>query len=192
MVRGTNRLRPARRVRHQAAPEPVAKAGGSVVKPDRAPTSIDAWLTILERLLRLPETQRRAIRDELEVHLRERVRDLMLAGAGEAESLRVAFGEIGDAAEFARQLERSNRWGTRRLLMNLSLFGLSAAAVTAGVLALSPARSQVGGSIFQDASSPSEPPAAIADRHVSIEGGTTVEDVIKLIDAAVPQAVIVR
>src|SRR5262245_13852611 len=100
-----------------------------------APSAIDAWLNVLMRLMRLPEAQRRAIRDELQEHLCERVRDLTLQGSPERESARLAIEELGETVQLARRFEAANRPPIRRLLMNLSLLGIGAAAIVASAIA---------------------------------------------------------
>ncbi len=64
--------------------------------------STKSWLDVLEKLLPMPDAERKAIRDELASHLRERVRDLTISGVSEHEAVRMAIAELGDAAELAK------------------------------------------------------------------------------------------
>lgn len=105
--------------------EPVATAG-----TERATTdSIDRWLDVLARLLRVSHRQRDAIRDEIEEHLRERVHELMIGGADEMEAVRCAIEELGEVADLARRFSRAAHIRTRRLAMNLGLIGFGAVSV---------------------------------------------------------------
>ena len=75
------------------------------------PSSIESWLSLFARLLRLPDANKKAIVDELDQHLRERVRDLMLGGKSETDALRLAIDELGGAAELAEPRLRRQRVG---------------------------------------------------------------------------------
>ncbi len=100
-----------------------------------AATSIESWLTVFVRLLELPAGTKQAIRDELEQHLRERVRDLGLAGETETEAMRLAIEELGSAAELAHRFKTANRPQRRRLIMQTAIIGIGAASLlTAGIL----------------------------------------------------------
>lgn len=101
----------------------------------RSPTapadSISAWLDRLVALLRLSPTESAEIRDELESHLRERVRDLMLVGTEEPVAIHQAISELGDLALLAQRLREAHR-PTRRSIAMHTL----ALAIPAGVIAL--------------------------------------------------------
>jgi hypothetical protein len=99
--------------------------------------AVAAWLRVLEPLLKLPEPERRAIVDELENHLRERVRDQMLAGATESDAVRAAVAELGDAAALARRFREAGRTPLRRLAMNLAVLGVAGAAMVTSIVAVS-------------------------------------------------------
>jgi len=108
--------------------QPDIEAGASI-------DAIESWLVVLGRLLRLPDATRQAIRDELDQHLRERVRDLVLAGSNEPDALRLAIEELGSAAELARRFQTANRTEPRRLIMYSTIIAIGAASlVTAGML----------------------------------------------------------
>ncbi|MGH7133880.1 MAG: permease prefix domain 1-containing protein [Phycisphaerales bacterium] len=95
-----------------------------------APDAISAWLDVFVRLLRFPESERAGVREELESHLRERVRDLVLTDVNEVEAQRRAIAELGDAAELAQRYVAAKRTPTRRLVMN----GLVAVAAGAALI----------------------------------------------------------
>ena len=102
---------------------------------EEAPDTIEAWLSMLTRVLRLPEADRASIREELDCHLRERVRDLVVSGVSEEEATRIAIGELGDAATLATRFEAARRPG-RRFLMHSILIAVAGAGLTTGILAL--------------------------------------------------------
>lgn len=111
------------------APEaPAAHSGGD---------SIGAWLDRLVRITRLPAGEAREIRDELDAHLRERVRDLMLVGHDEAEAIHKAISELGDLAQLAHRYREAGKASTGRILMNIALFATVGAALGLGALAVS-------------------------------------------------------
>jgi hypothetical protein len=87
------------------------------------------------RFLRLPHEQSRAIKDELDSHMRERVRDLMLEGLSEDEGMRRAIDELGEAAELAAHFRAAHR-PNRRMLMSIAAIGVAAGAAVISVVAL--------------------------------------------------------
>ena len=60
-----------------ATPSAAASVAGPAQSPARRGDAIDQWLGMFTRFLRLPGEQSRAIKDELDSHMRERVRDLV-------------------------------------------------------------------------------------------------------------------
>ncbi len=111
------------------------------IDPGTSIDAIDSWLTVLGRLLQLPDTTKQAIRDELEQHLHERVRDLVLTGENEPAALRLAIEELGSAAELARRFKTASRPNPGRLIMYSTIIGLGAASlITAGILVSSAAQ----------------------------------------------------
>jgi hypothetical protein len=99
---------------------------------------IAAWLDVLIRLLRVPPRERAEIRDELESHLRERVRDLMLAGHAEDHATTRAIAELGEAAQLAERFRAArNRPFLRRHAMNLSILTVAGAAAIMSSIAFS-------------------------------------------------------
>ncbi|MBL9002151.1 MAG: hypothetical protein JNK25_13545 [Phycisphaerae bacterium] len=113
-----------------------------------------AWLTELAPLL--PVSVRRECLDELEDHLRCRVNDLMLKGHSEQDAMRLACEELGDPAGIASGYRTELAKPRRRLAMNLSILGLSAAALVAGVTTLGTRPAPVPVSVFQAAVEPAE------------------------------------
>ncbi len=126
-------------------------------QPDIDPgTSIESWLVVFGRLLQLPDATKQAIRDELDQHLRERIRDLVLAGTNETEALRLAIDELGSAADLAQRFKTANRPNRRRLIMHATIIGIGAASlVTAGMFVSSTGRPAA---VYYD------PPAGIDER----------------------------
>ncbi len=124
--------RPARTLPGQKAPGVDPPAGVS-----RPQDAVDAWLTMFERLLRWPTGESRSVRDELEGHLRERIRDLMLSGGDEDQSVRQAVAELGEAASLAQRYRAARRYPQRRLLMSAAMFTLAGAALGLSIVAVS-------------------------------------------------------
>ena len=96
---------------------------------------IDSWLSLLTGMLRLPDARAREIRDELEDHMRTRVRDQLVEGVDESTAVRRAIEEVGEASAVAHRFRSAQRTPARRLLMNISLITVSAAALTLSVAA---------------------------------------------------------
>lgn len=107
-----------------------------------------AWLDRVTAMLRVPASEREAIRAELNEHLRERIRDLMLAGASEQAATSQAISELGDAASLARRYQEAIEPSSRRSLMHV---GIATAATAALVVS--------GAALFQSGSTPTPPPA---------------------------------
>jgi hypothetical protein len=111
-------------------------------EPSTERDPIAVWLDTLGVLLRMPGMKSAPIRDELENHLRERVRDLMLTGKGESEAVRTAIGELGDAVKLAERLRAAGQGPRRRHIMaGVAIFGVAGAALVTSLVAL-----QQGGS----------------------------------------------
>lgn len=110
--------------------------GAQAPVPARRGDAIDLWLTVFARFLRMPGEQGRAIRDELDAHVRERVRDLMLEGLSEDEGTRRAIDELGEAADLAAHFRAAHRspW---RLTMSIAAIGVAASAAVLSIVALS-------------------------------------------------------
>ncbi|MCH6550817.1 MAG: hypothetical protein IH804_02225 [Planctomycetes bacterium] len=137
-----------------------------------APASIESWLALFGRLLRLPEPERQAIRDELEHHLRARVRDLVLGGERETDALRLAIAELGSAADLADRFRIATRPTRRRLIMNTAVIGIAAASiVTAGLVVSSPSRGP--GPVYYQAPTVADERPALEEIAVSVEFNET-------------------
>ncbi|MCC6677864.1 MAG: hypothetical protein IT436_12020 [Phycisphaerales bacterium] len=130
---------------HGASPElRLAPAKGEAPRD-----SICSWLDVLVKLLRLPEAERAAVREELEAHLSERVRDLMVTGLSEVEASGRAIAELGDMAGLAQRFNRAARPVARRRLMNLGMLAVAGAGLIAGVAALTgPREDRVAVAVF--------------------------------------------
>lgn len=103
----------------------------------------DAWLDRVTAMLRVPAAERDAIRAELNEHLRERIRDLMLSGAAEHAATSQAISELGDAAILARRYQEAIEPSSRRSLMHV---GIATAATAALVFS--------GAALFQGNATP--------------------------------------
>ncbi|MEX2218206.1 MAG: permease prefix domain 1-containing protein [Phycisphaerales bacterium] len=104
--------------------------------PREAADAVASWLRVLEPLLKLPDRERSAIVEELDSHLRERIRDQMLAGVPESQAVRAAIGELGDAALLARRFRAAGRSPLRRLAMNTLVLGVAGAALVTSIVAV--------------------------------------------------------
>ncbi|MFT3686010.1 MAG: permease prefix domain 1-containing protein [Phycisphaerales bacterium] len=113
----------------------TSDATKTAVKPVRRGDAIEQWLAMFARFLRLPREQTSAIRDELDSHMRERVRDLMLEGLSEDEGMRRAIDELGEAAELAAHFRAAHK-PARRLAMSIAAIGVAAGAAVISVVAL--------------------------------------------------------
>ncbi len=98
--------------------------------------AIGAWLDRLLRLTRLPAPEAAELRDELDAHLRERVRDLMLAGNDEPDAIHKSISELGDLALLAQRYREASRTPRRRLTMNIALIAAAGAALGLSTAAL--------------------------------------------------------
>ncbi len=104
--------------------------------PSGTPDQIGAWLDRLVRLTRLPSGEAAELRDELDAHLRERVRDLMLVGHDEPDAIHKSISELGDLALLAQRYRDASRSPKRRMLMHIALFTAAAAALGISTVAL--------------------------------------------------------
>jgi hypothetical protein len=112
--------------RKLVSPSVRAPQAGAAI-PDAS--SVNSWLELLTSLLELPEDERRAVRDELESHLRDRVHDLTLSGLNEAQASSRAISELGDAALLARRFKEAIEPSKRRLIMNVAAISIASAAI---------------------------------------------------------------
>lgn len=123
--------------------EPTDETGGG------AERTVSAWLDVLVRLLRLPQRAQDEIRVELQAHLSERIRDLILSGHTEDQATRTAIGELGEASDLAQRYKDAHRFAKRRLVMNLTLLTACLGVAGIGVVTLTGSDDQIEASIFQ-------------------------------------------
>lgn len=98
--------------------------------------TMSSWLAGFERMLPGTAREKRETRAELESHLRDRSRDLMLAGLDADEAARRAIGELGEATEIAASYRATRVETQRRQAMQVAGIGLAAGAVVVSVAAL--------------------------------------------------------
>lgn len=96
---------------------------------------VDGWVRLFTGLLRFPGAQSQPIAEELESHLHDRTRDLMLTGLAEPDAMRRAVEELGEAADVAARYRALRTEPRRRLLMHAAIFG-SAAALGVSIAAV--------------------------------------------------------
>lgn len=122
-----------------------------------SPDPIDSWLNLLQSSLRLPASRAQEVRDELEDHLRARVREQLLAGLDEPTAIRHAVEELGEATTLARRLQRAQRTPIRRSIMHASLLAISVAALGLSVAAYNGAGAPPQREIYQGSTFSAEP-----------------------------------
>jgi hypothetical protein len=88
------------------------------------------------RLLPGSDQERRAVRDEIESHLSDRVHDLLVEGKTESQAFSLAIAELGDAAGVAANFRAIDRARLRRRLMNVGLIGFGGTTIVLSVAAL--------------------------------------------------------
>ena len=91
--------------------------------------TISAWLLGFERVMVGTNDEKRETRAELESHLRDRSRDLMLAGLNADEAARRAIDELGEAAEIAASYRATRVDSQRRKVMQVAAIGLDRKSV---------------------------------------------------------------
>jgi len=155
----------------------VGEDASATMRP--ADEQIRSWLEVLSRLLPVGEARRTAIRDELQEHLHERVRDLMVGGRDEGEAVRLAIDELGEAAELARRYQCAGRTRSRRILMNLTMLGVGAGVVLAGVVAYSPNASSIRPVAYQSPASRDD--STLEKVRVTVEIGMTMNDFVRTV-----------
>lgn len=162
-------------------PPEIEPAAPPAPRGDDAGAMLESWLGMLVKLLRLPGPEARSIRDELEAHIRERVRDLMISGCDEGEAMRRAIAELGEAAGLAQSFRSARRSGTRRLAMHMAILGLAGGAAILSLVAVTqgPASGGPSASVFQ-------PQPALAElEQVRVDAefktGTNLKDVLEFL-----------
>lgn len=150
----------------EAAHEASTQRGGSALGAE-APPSIAAWLHALARRMNVPASERMAVCDELDAHLRQRVQELMLCGMSEATATEDAIEELGDAEELAKRYTRAYTHPRRRRIMQIGMLGIAGAALVTAIVTLSGPGSVIPASAFQPVRE--EPPAELRDVKVTAD-----------------------
>ncbi|MCC6229745.1 MAG: hypothetical protein IT432_11000 [Phycisphaerales bacterium] len=132
-----------------------------------APPSIAGWLHALSRRMNVPASERKAVCDELDAHLRQRVQELMLCGMLEVAATADAIEELGDAEELAKRYTQAYTHPRRRRIMQIGMLGIAGAAVVTAIVSLSGPGSVIPASAFQPARE--EPPAALRDVKITAD-----------------------
>lgn len=114
------------------------KGGNVSIEPPLSATSPTAsatviWLDALVRSLDLPLQERQQIRLELQSHIDDRVRDLILEGTDEGEATRRALTECGEANSLASGFSEVKKALRRRTLMNIGVVGAACGLVALGL-----------------------------------------------------------
>lgn len=142
-------------------------AAGPGAEPAQDPVA--SWLNVLMGMLRVPARQARAIRDELEAHLRDRIDDLLLSGRGEAEAARVAIAELGEAAALAARFRDVNTSSRRRRIMNVSVLMLAGGAAVMSLVALNQGGRPAPFAEYAASAAPAEPADDLSGVRVTVE-----------------------
>lgn len=166
-----------------ARPENVAGGSslGRASEPEvlGEPPSIAAWLHALSRRMNVPASERQAVCDELDAHLRQRVQELMLCGHSEAEATEAAIKELGDADELAGRYTQAYSHPRRRRIMQIGMLGIAGAAVVTAIVTFNGPGSVIPTSAFQPPRE--EPPAALRDIKVSADSSLRWDDFFRAI-----------
>ena len=161
------------RIEHASASETVADQSDSAVTSTE---HLERWLDALVRLVRLSESERQAIRDELAEHLHDRVHDLMLAGRDEQQAVHEALNELGDLAVLAARLKNAHRKHWRTRIMNASAIALGIGIVGLGAVTFIPGGSE-NAVVFTPRQQPS-PLSELQNVTVTMEHKTTLREFI--------------
>ncbi len=102
-----------------------------------SPGAVGTWLDGLVRVMRLPKRESDEIREELDSHIRERVRDLMLIGESEPKAIHHAISELGDAALLAQRYKQARGISQRRWIMTAATFAIASGALVLSTMTLS-------------------------------------------------------
>lgn len=110
---------------------------------------ISAWLSTFGRLVHMPAARAEDTLRELESHLRERVRDLLLKRYNEHDAVHQAVRELGDAAHLARRFTDITRTRRRRQFMKGFIFGSCAVVLaTTAMIAFTSSETNVPMSVY--------------------------------------------
>lgn len=147
---------------------PDATTNAAIAAHDGTPTDsiLQTWLDAA--VAAVPISHRAPIRDEIEDHITERVRELTLAGENEHNALARALQEFGNPAVFTRDLARARRAPFRRLAMNSAIIAASGIALITSLVAITqPAGTRhVAGEAYVPTPKPS---AVLAEQSPPIE-----------------------
>lgn len=156
-----------------------------------AESRINAWLSILTQALRLRESERRSICEELHEHIEERVHDLLVSGRGEADAVGQAIAELGDAAELAHRYGKANQQAkNRRITMNFGILGIGVGIMAVGTMVFSPQDSNIDTSVFQENLAASASIEVADNQRLSIQEDTDLAELLDMIDQVTEQKVI--
>jgi hypothetical protein len=172
--------------RPEATGRRIATSSGGPPAPD----SVSAWLDVMVSMLNLPPGERAEVREELESHLRDRVRDLMLGGLDSEEAMARAVGELGDAAELAGRFGVVKRAQRRRTVMNVLGLGVAAGAAVVSIAALMNSGGSTSPAGPGAAATPATPAVAVGEGEVATlrekvrEQQATIADLRRQVEAA--------
>lgn len=114
---------------------------------------IGNYLDRLGTRLRIGEPRRSEVLIEIEDHVRDRTRDLMVNGLAERDALAKAIGELPEPAVLAARLTAAIKLPQRRRIMNMAIFGLGGVAILSALTVMSRPGDQQVASVYT-------PPAA--------------------------------
>lgn len=164
---------------------------GSTAAPSAA--SIDAWLAMLDRMLRLPLVQRESIACELREHLLERSRDLTLRGMNDDEAVRTALDELGSLADLARRFHEAGHLPIRRRIMHGLTIGCGVLVAAAGAFYMAQPGGVMQPSVFHQATGAVAPPRALDQRvDAVVYRGEPLSVVFEALDDRIDSTVLVH
>ncbi|MFN0058253.1 MAG: hypothetical protein ACKVX7_07320 [Planctomycetota bacterium] len=141
-----------------------------VARADHSAAAVAVWLATLARGLRVTPARRDDIVCEVDEHVHERIRELLINGLSRTEAERVTLDELGDAALVARRFTVVHTW-RRRLVMRFAFIAMGAGLLLcAASVVKSPA--PVGVRYFQSA--PATAAEKLADTRISVPSSTTL------------------
>lgn len=114
---------------------------------------IGDYLDRLSTRLRIGDPRRAEVLIEIEDHVRDRARDLMVNGLAERDALAKAIGELPEPAVLAARLTAAIKLPQRRRIMNMAIFGLGGVAIISALTVMSRPGDQRAASVYT-------PPAA--------------------------------
>jgi len=106
-------------------------------EPMQPSQATSVWFDHFQRHLRWRGQDAQSVREELTSHVKDRARDLMLAGMTEESAIREALNELGDAAGLAHRYRLTRTLPFRRYMMNATIFLGTGAALALSIFAVS-------------------------------------------------------